>query len=228
MASGPTLTGAPAPQAASKGPVEAGKAPAGQPHSADGGHLPAVAAAAGANKNKRCPCPNCRPPAPAPAGAGGGSGSKGSGSFSNNVRGAGSSGTGGPQRQGKSKAAGAGAGGGSKAAAAKKPFNVAALPNKPLMPLAGQQEVQGQKVRPCMLLAMQTLSAEAESGGAASGCCLLVLMHAGSAPKSCRHPLPSVSWPLHLPAFPQPKPKRDNIKTKLQKMAARLIKRKKE
>jgi hypothetical protein len=37
-----------------------------------------------------------------------------------------------------------------------------------------------------------------------------------------------VSWTHHLPAFPQPKPKRDNIKTKLQKMAARLIKRKKE
>ena len=144
-------TVAPGPQAASKAPTEeATKAPLGHPHPTDGGHLPAeaAAAAAGANKNKRCPCPNCRPPAPAPAGQAGGSGSKGSGSFSSNVRGAGSSGTGGQQQQGKGKVAAA-AGGGGKAAAARKPaFNVTALPNKPLMPLPGKQEVQGQKVRP--------------------------------------------------------------------------------
>ena len=93
----------------------------------DSGHLPPELAAAGPGKppakNKACPCPNCRPPPPATI-------VKGAGSFSNTVRSGGPVGGGDRASAGANKAPPQAKGGTGKA---PPPFNVKALPARPLM-----------------------------------------------------------------------------------------------
>lgn len=181
----------------------------------DGGHMDAevVTAAAAAAKakaaaaaakpvrpNVKCPCPNCR------SAAAGAAGAKGSFSYGKTVQGGGGAG----RQQQQQAAAGKG---GSKQQDQKLSlsciaFNATALPAKPLMHAATGKEVEKTKV----------------GQGCAAWPNIDVFMLLISL-----QPVPARFALFVLP--PQPKAlqaRRDSLRTKLQKLAARLVKRKKE